>query len=181
MSGEGVGKANQLALLSTLGLSYEQIKKGFSDSKIVKTRFDEVTSGDLKITLLMAKGQNPIACSRCFDYAAKANVEDKGVIIIIDDKDDNTNNCENTSWLFDCDYTSLTDPSIKQIVFGGPRYKDQYLRALLAGVDPSKIVITNDSCDTANIIDTNLCKNIYVLHDLYRNRDADVSLYPHQL
>lgn len=161
-----------IALLSTLGLSYEQIKKGFSDSKIVKTRFDESTSGDLKITLLMSKGQNPIACARCFDYVSKTDSDDKGVIIIIDDKDDNTNNCENTSWLFDCDYSALKDPRIKQIVFGGPRCKDQFLRAQLAGIDAGKIVITEDSCNTANLVDTKTCKNIFVLHDLYRNKDA---------
>lgn len=161
-----------IALLSTLGLTYEQIRKGFSDSKIVKTRFDEAVSGDLKITLLMAKGQNPIACARCFDYVSKADAEDKGVIVIIDDKTDNTNNCENTSWLFDCDYSSLRDPRIKQIVFGGPRCKDQLLRAQLAGIEVDKIIITEDSCKTASLINTDVCKNIYVLHDLYRNKDA---------
>ena len=41
----------------------------------MKTRFDEAISGDLKITLLMAKGQNPIACARCFDYAAKNEIK----------------------------------------------------------------------------------------------------------
>lgn len=162
-----------IALLSELGLSYAQISKGFTDSKIVKTRLDETAAGDLHITMLMAKGQNPIACARCYDYAAKSPLEDKGVIVIVDDLGDNIKNTETTCWLYDCDYSSLTDPSVKQIVFGGPRCKDQYLRALLAGVDKGKIRVTPESAKAAELLDTDLCKNIFVLFDLYRVKDAE--------
>lgn len=161
-----------IALLSTVGLTYEQISKGFSQSKIVKTRFEEVTSGDLKITMLMAKGQNPIACARCYDYVARSAGESKGVVVIVDDLGDNIGNSESTCWLYDCDYAPLADPSIGQIVFGGPRCKDQYLRALLAGVDGGKIRITEDSAGAASLLDTEQCKDIYVLHELYRPNDA---------
>lgn len=161
-----------IALLHELGLSYEQISKGFSQSKIVKTRFEAISSGELNITMLMAKGQNPIACARCYDYVAKADGNDKAAIIIVDDLDDNINNSESTCWLYDCDYSSLADPSIKQIVFGGPRCKDHVLRALLAGVDISKIAICDDSSSAAKFVDITACKNIYVLHELYRPNDA---------
>ena len=162
-----------IALLTEIGLSYEQISKGFSDSKIVKTRLDMISSGDLNITMLMAKGQNPIACARCYDYTAKVQVEKKGLILIVDDLGDNINNSETTCWLYDCDYSSLADPSISQIVFGGPRCKDQFLRALLAGVDPTKIKITPDSSKAADLLDTDQCKNIFVLFELYRVKDAE--------
>ncbi len=161
-----------IALLHELGLNYDQISKGFSQSKIVKTRFESIISGDLNITMLMAKGQNPIACARCYDYVAKADGTDKAAIIIVDDLDDNINNSESTCWLYDCDYSSLADPSIKQIVFGGPRCKDHILRAQLAGVDVSKIAICEDSSTAAELIDVETCKNIYVLHELYRPNDA---------
>lgn len=164
--------ASAIALLTTLGLTEEQISKGFSQSKIVKTRLDEVTAKDLKITMLMAKGQNPIACSRCIDYVSSTNIENKGVIIAIDDISDNTNNSENMAWIYDCDYSSLTDSSIHQIVFYGPRRKDHYLRSLLAGVDASKILLSDNASEAARLLDTTVCKNIYVLHDLYRVADA---------
>ena len=163
-----------IAMLHQLGLTYEQISKGFSQSKIVKTRFEEVTAGDLRITMLMSKGQNPIACTRCFDYVAKVNVEDKGIIVIGDDLSDNTNESESTCWIYESDYTLLTDPSIRQIVIGGPRCKDVYLRALLAGIAPEKIVKTEDMENTADLLDTSACKNIFVLHDLSRPREAAV-------
>lgn len=161
-----------IALLNQIGLSFEQISKGFSQTKIVKTRFEEIAAGDLKITMLMAKGQNPIACARCYDYVAKAPGDSKGVIIIVDDKDDNIGNSESTCWLYDCDYSGLADPSINQIVFGGPRCKDHYLRALLAGVSAEKIAIADNSADAASCFDTKISKNIFVLHELYRPADA---------
>lgn len=164
--------ASVISLLTTLGLTQEQIRKGFSQSKIVKTRFDEVSTKNLNITMLMAKGQNPIACSRCIEYVSSVNAEDKAVIIAIDDISDNTNNSENMCWIYDCDYSPLTDPSIRQIVFYGPRCKDHSLRSLLAGVDPSKVLLTTDANEAAKLLDTAICKNVFVLHDLYRTADA---------
>ena len=164
--------AAAIALLDQIGLNYQQISKGFSKSKIVKTRLEEIQSGDLNITMLMAKGQNPIACARCYDYVAKASADNKGVIVLVDDKDDNIGNSESTCWLYDCDYSAFTDPSIKQIVFAGPRCLDHYLRAQMAGVDKKKIFCTPVSSEGANLLDTTICKNIYVLHELYRPTDA---------
>ncbi len=162
-----------IAVLSELGITYEQISKGFSRAKIVQTRFQEFSAGDMNITMLMAKGQNPIACGRCYDYVAKAPVDNKCAIIIVDDKKDNHNDTENTCWLFDSDYTCLSDSSIKQIIFGGPRCKDHLLRALLAGIPAEKISITESCTDTVDLLDTQISKNIYILHDLYRPDDAE--------
>lgn len=164
--------AAAIALLKELGLDHDQIAKGFAKTKIVKTRFEEIESGDLRITMLMAKGQNPIACARCYDYVAKAKGDDKCAILVVDDKDDNINNSESTCWLYDCDYTALADHSIKQVIFCGPRCKDHLLRALLAGVDESKIAITEDCNESVSLVNTAACKHIYVLHELYRPEDA---------
>ena len=79
---------------------------------------------------------------------------------------------ENTCWLYDCDYRPLADPSIKQVIFGGPRCRDHVVCAQLAGVSLDKIQITEDSSATATLIDPKLSKNIFVLHDLYRPVDA---------
>lgn len=161
-----------IALLTQLGLGYEQINKGFAGSEIVKSRFDSVQSGDLNITLIMSKGQNPIACTRCLDYASKAACTSKGVILMLDDIADNTNDSENICWVYDCDYAYLTDPSIAQVVFAGPRCRDHYMRGLLAGVPAEKMQMTDDVSEGAKLIDTTVCKDIFVLHDLYRNKDA---------
>ena len=85
------------------------------------------------------QGENPIACARCYSCCAEYPGEDKAVAILVDDIADNDGNSESTCWLYDCDYSYLADPSIGQIVFGGPRCRDQYLRALLAGVSPEEM------------------------------------------
>lgn len=163
-----------IALLTEFGLTYEQIGLGFSNSKIVKTRYDHFQSGDLNITMQLAKGQNPIACARCYSYVSKCAGENKGLVILVDDKGDNIGNSESVCWLYDCDYRYLTDPSIAQIVFAGPRCKDQYLRALIAGVDPAKIKLTEDPRNGASLLDTKLSKDVFVLYDPYLLAEANV-------
>ena len=161
-----------IALLTQLGLTYEQISIGFSQSKIVKTRYDHLYAGDLNITMQLAKGQNPIACARCYSYVSKCAGDQKGLIILVDDKGDNIGNSESVCWLYDCDYSYLTDPSIAQIVFAGPRCKDQYLRALLAGVAPEKIKLIENPAAGATLLDTTVSKDVFVLYDPYLLAEA---------
>ena len=161
-----------VALLTRLGLNYEQICAGLSASKIVKSRYDQLTSGDLTITMQLAKGQNPIACSRCFHYVAQCPGENKTIIVLVDDKGDNTNNSENICWLYDCDYSYLADPSIHRIIFSGPRCKDHFLRAQLAGVPAEKILQTPEFTGGAALADPSVSKNFYVLYDPYSLDEA---------
>ncbi len=162
-----------IALLTQLGLTREQISKGFAQSKIVKTRFDSLRSGSLNITMQLAKGQNPIACARCFSYVAQCPGQAKSVIVMIDDKGDNTNNSESTCWLYDCDYSYLTDPSIHQVIFAGPRCKDQYLRALIAGIPAEKIALSESFTGGPALVNTDMCKDIFVLYDPYLLSEAN--------
>ena len=163
-----------IALLTTLGLSYEQVSKGFSTSKIVKTRYDQFAAGELNVTMQLAKGQNPIACARCYSYVSKCPGEDKAVIIMVDDKGDNNGNSESTCWLYDCDYSYLTHPSIGQIIFSGPRCKDQYLRALIAGISPEKISLTESFTGGTELLNTDNHKDIFVLYDPYLLEEANI-------
>lgn len=163
-----------IALLTAFGLTAEQISKGFSASKIVKTRYDSLKSGDLSITMQLAKGQNPIACARCYSYVAKREEKSKSVIIMVDDKGDNTNNSESVCWLYDCDYSFLKDESIEEIIFAGPRCKDHVLRALIAGVPEEKIKTVEEPQKGAELCDTDKHKNIFVLYDPYLLKEADI-------
>ena len=161
-----------IALLTQLGLDFDQINKGFADSEIVKSRFESFKAGDLNVTVIMAKGQNPIACTRCFDYAAKLPGDKKSILLILDDVSDNINDTENMCWIYDCDYSYLADPSITQLVFAGPRCRDHYLRALLAGVSADKMVITDDVAEGAKLVDIENHKDVLLLYELYRDKDA---------
>ena len=158
-----------IALLSTMGLSYEQISAGFEKSEIVKTRYDQVKSGNLTITMQLSKGQNPTACARCFSYVSKCPGNQKAIIFIGDDFEDSESPC----WFYDSNYSYLKDPSINQIIFSGPRSKDQYLRAQLAGVPTEKIKIINCSTAGSDLLDTSLSKDIYVLYGPYMVKAAN--------
>ena len=161
-----------IAMLTTIGLTPEQIEKGFSQSKIVKSRFDTMTAGKLNITFQMSKGQNPIACTGCFRYVASIPVENKCLIVSTDDIGDNTNESENVCWLYDCDYALFKDKSITKLIFTGPRCRDHLLRALIAGVDRDKIILCEDTDKAVSLIDPEEHQDIYVLYDLYRQEDA---------
>ncbi len=162
-----------IALLSEFGLSFEQIKASMEKQKIVQTRFDTVKSGDLSITFQLAKGQNPIACARAYSYIVSCPPKDKLLYIMVDDKSDNTGNSESVCWIYDCDYSALCDDSVGQIIFAGPRCKDQMLRAVLAGVDESKIKLADSPMGGLALVDGNKYKDIFVLYDPYLLAEKD--------
>ena len=162
-----------IALLSELGLSYEQISKSLNKQKIVKSRFDSLKAGKLNITMQLAKGQNPIACARAYSYVSRCPAEKKSLLIMVDDKSDNNGNSESVCWIYDCDYSALTHESIGEIIFSGPRCKDQKLRAMLAGVDPSKIKTTETFCGGVDMVDTEQYIDIFVLYDPYLLAEAN--------
>lgn len=159
-----------IALLTTMGMTHEQIATGFARSKIVKTRYDQIKSGHLTITMQLSKGQNPTACARCFSYVSKCPGENKAIIFVGDDFEDSESPC----WLYDSNYSYLKDPSISQIIFSGPRCKDQYLRAQIAGIPTDKIRTVSDSKAGADILDTETSKDIYVLYGPYMVKEANI-------
>lgn len=161
------------AALTAIGVPEEKIIKSFAETEIVKSRYDYIEAGNIKATFIMAKGQNPIACARCFSYVASIPQENKLLLINIDDLHDNIGESESTCWLYDCDYSYLCDDSISQIIFTGPRCRDQLLRAVTAGVDKEKIVLCEDVMKAVSLIDKEKYSDVYVLYELYRQPDAD--------
>ena len=137
------------------------------NQKIVASRFNSTRSGRLNITLQLAKGQNPGACSRSYSYVAARPEKNKCLLIMTDDKNDNHKNSESVCWIYDTDFSALKDPSISQIIFAGKRCRDQRLRALMAGIDRSKILICDDLFEGAALIDTEKYTDIFILNDPY--------------
>ena len=118
----------------------------------------------------LSKGQNPTACARCFSYVSKCPGDNKAIIFV----GDNFEASESPCWFFDSNYSYLKDPSINQIIFSGPRCKDQYLRAQLAGVDTNKIRMIPDSTAGTELLDTTLSKDIYILYGPYMVKEANI-------
>ena len=157
-----------ITVLSRLGISYEKIHSAFEALEIVKSRHEEVVVGDHKLTVILAKGQNPVACSAVARYTAVCEGDDKTVLLSLDDVGDNHNNTENIGWVFDTDYSPLADPSVSKVIFLGKRCHDHYLRALMSGISPERLYAAENWRDGIALIDMERSKNIYLLYELYR-------------
>ena len=130
------------------------------------TRYSEEVVNGVKIITHLAKGMNPIACSRVFDYVRnyKGN---KAVMLFLDDLHEAANGSENTAWQYDTDYEFLNDDSIKQIIIAGARYLDGYVRLQIAGIDKSKIVCKRDELSAIDNLKLDNIQTVFILHDLY--------------
>lgn len=159
-------EATVITLLREFGLTNEQIDKSLQKVKVVKSRFDEIIVGGKRVVSILAKGQNPIACSRAMDYVRQQKGK-KAVILCIDDFMISQYTSETVGWIFDTDFEFLNSDDIVQIVAGGPRNKDMKVRLLLAGVDENKIKTCEIKTDTPNLVDYDKVDSIFVLHDIH--------------
>ena len=161
-----------IALLTSLGVSYEQITGAFESAEIVKTRYVRETIGDAGLTMILSKGQNPVAVSRVFSYVSKCAGEEKALLVMVDDKADNTNNVENTCWLYDLDYSPLKDEGIAKVVFAGKRCYEHALRCAMTGISPDKLDFVPEVRGSVLRLDPERYKDLYILYDNYLLDDA---------
>jgi len=155
-----------ITLLKQIGLSAQKINNGLKKLKIVETRFSEELYEGINIVTHLAKGMNPIACSRAFHYA-KNTTGSKIAIVLVDDLHEDHKGTENIAWQYDTDYEFLNDESIKQVIIAGPRYLDSYVRMLLAGVPKEKIVYIKDEIEATSKANLEGINKVVILHDLY--------------
>ncbi|MCH5351884.1 MAG: DUF1727 domain-containing protein [Acutalibacter sp.] len=155
-----------IALLSEFGLSPEQISASMDKLSISETRYSEEEVGGKKVILHLAKGQNPIACSRAFenirDYPGK-----KAVILFLDDYFDAAHTVENTAWLYDTDFEFLNDENIVQIICAGARHWDVTLRLLLADIPKEKIAHLRENEQAAAHLSMEEADSVFILYDVY--------------
>jgi UDP-N-acetylmuramyl tripeptide synthase len=155
-----------ISLFKQLGFETEKINESLKKQKIVETRYNEETVNEIKIVSHLAKGMNPIACSRVFDFIKKAP-GNKAVILILDDFHDSINSSENITWHYDADFEFLNDESIKQIIATGVRHLDTYVRLQMADIPKEKIVHLRDEVEAASQINIENIDTVYILYDIY--------------
>ena len=160
-----------VAMLREFGLTPEQIRSSFEKMGISETRYSETEANGRKIILHLAKGQNPVACSRAFENIRNAPGK-KAVIMFLDDYFDARHTVENTAWFYDTDFEFLNDDSIVQVVIAGARHHDTYVRTLLAGVPAERIVhMREESAAPAAV--TPEADTVFILYDVYTIRLAN--------
>ncbi len=155
-----------ITVLKQIGLSKEQINNSMKKLKIVDTRYSEEMVNVIKLVTHLAKGMNPIACSRVFDYVRKYK-GNKSVILILDDLHEAEKGSENTAWQYDTDYEFLNDESIKQIIIAGARYLDGLVRLEIAGVSKDKISFGRNELSAIDNLRLEGIETVFILHDLY--------------
>lgn len=161
-----------VALLSEIGMDMEKVRKTFKKLEIAKSRYVSENVNGVNITDIMAKGQNPVACSIVFDYVRNVAGE-KEVCLLIEDFHDNLESSENIAWFYDCDFEFLNDPSITKVAVGGHRAMDVKFRLLLAGVPEEKIVAHEEVEKIPGELNKNKGETIYILYDMYEQSNAD--------
>lgn len=156
-----------IALLRVLGLDAEKIRASMEKIQITDTRYVEQYAGGVKLVAHIAKGQNPIACSRVFEYVSR-EPGDKVVFIMVDDIYDNKDTSENLTWIYETDFEFLNRDSIRRIYVGGPRSQDYRLRMLLAGIPDERITAFRHERDFLKYADLSGVDSVYILYDLYQ-------------
>lgn len=162
-----------VAVLTEIGLSKDEIIKAFDAAKLEATRFAKETICGKEVIMQLAKGQNPIACSRVCDFI-RHEPGAKCILLVEDDYYAMKDSSENIQWIFDIDWEFLKDDSVKQIVIGGVRNKDFQLRLLMAGIDPDIMVCCEKEVDVAQYADISVADKFYILYNVYTIHDADI-------
>lgn len=160
---------NQLCALAVLvehGCGLQTLQSVFETLRIAESRLTSARVGDKTIIRCLAKGQNPVACSRAFDMA-RALPGLKCVVLFLDDEYDAEKSVENTAWLWDTDFEFLNHESINQILVGGARHHDTYLRLLMAGVSPALIQHMESTEAVISHIDFTRSDTFVICHDIY--------------
>jgi lipid II isoglutaminyl synthase (glutamine-hydrolysing) len=155
-----------IALARTYGLSHEQIKGAFNQLILKKDRFDSDVVNNIEIITMLSKNQNPISCSRVFEYVAN-QPGNKAIVLYITDSLDHAHGSEDISWLYDVDFEYLNNSEIKQIIVGGTRYYDVLLRLKLAGIKEDIINGQNNYDSIDELLNINGIDKIYILYELY--------------
>ncbi len=154
-----------ITALRTMGLTYEQVHKGFEDAHVVESRFSVREVGNTQVITHLAKGQNPVACSCVFEYLSQEGGS-KEVVIMVDDIYERKDSSEITTWIFDADYEFLNQPNITNIVAVGARCQDHKMRLLMAGVPEERIRTVAREDEVLGQLNLD-AEKIFILYELY--------------
>ena len=155
-----------IVLLKELKIPDQKIISALKNYQIIDSRYQKEIYHGISIFNMLVKGQNPVASSSVFYYVKKAPGE-KAILLLLDDLLDNKLSSETIAWYYDTDFEFLNDPHIKQIVIGGKRCHDLYVRLLLAGIPKEKIKLEEDEFTSYKKIQKKGIDSVYILRDLW--------------
>lgn len=134
---------------------------------IIDSRYSSEKVGNHTIVNIMAKGQNPVACSSAFQYVANMPGS-KELIIILDDVADKKYSVETVAWYYDTDFEFLNQKNINHFVLSGVRAMDVYVRLLFAGIPKIKMDVVEDETLAYQKVHLHESDNIFIIHDIHQ-------------
>ena len=161
-----------ITLLRTYGLSKEEVEKGLSTLKIVKTRYREDVAGSHRILTTMAKSWISPACSAVFRYVSRLP-EDKELVIMLEDDEINVTSSEGLTYIYETDFEFLNQPNIHRITFVGVRGKDFLYRMLMAGVPKEKVRVATSVEELPKQLLLEEGMDIHILFDMHQEKACE--------
>ncbi|HZK09967.1 MAG TPA: MurT ligase domain-containing protein [Clostridia bacterium] len=155
-----------LSLMRTLKFSHKELSQAIEGLEIVKSRKDISQVKEKTLYRMLAKGMNPIAISRALEIVLSQEGK-KALVLLNDTSRKKDSHKENTAWLYDTDFEQLKSQDVDQILVGGYRAEDYYLRLLFAGIAEEKIILCEEKADVADKINLERVDFIGVLYELY--------------
>lgn len=159
-------QAAAIAMLNRFGMSVNELQAAFNRQEISESRLSKTVVNGRTIVRHLAKGQNPVACSRAMDNTRNMPGR-KCVMMFLDDHFDAVSSVENIAWYYDTDFEFLNDEGIKQILVGGVRHYDTYLRLLMAGIPEERIRHAEDNMKIPDLVDFDACDTFVIYYDVY--------------
>ena len=153
-----------ISLFRELGYEPEHISKLLSSVQITKSRESDDEVDGIQFLTRALKGQNASSASTILEHIRKMS-GDKFVILICDEVLP-AGHFETITWTYDADFENLDSTEIKRIIITGPRFLDEKLRLLIAGINPDKIVAIENPDDAVNYIPDEHIDKVIIIHDI---------------
>jgi UDP-N-acetylmuramyl tripeptide synthase len=153
-----------IALFREMGMSLGDIREKMNAMKIVESRYDEETIGDVRLISQLGKEKNAYATSRAFDYVTQKPGQKEIIMMLAGYTEDSGAEGQTISWIYDCDFEFLNKPDITRIVCSGIIADDFKLRLLLAGVPEEKIICVRDVEEAPKLLEYNKGEIVYLIH-----------------
>lgn len=159
------------AICRLLGIDMDVISGSVEDISSKTGRFQETKFGGVEVISMLSKNQNPISCSQSLKYL-NSTENDKDVVLLITDSNDNVHGHEDISWLYDTDFSPLKSDKIKTIYIGGSRCYDLAQCLQIKGFDTSKFKLYENYDALADDVSNSASaeRSIVIYFELYATR-----------
>ena len=170
-----------IAVCNHLGISNEELQKGFSCFKNISGRMETLKYKTKTLKYIRIKQENPETLQTALDYIAKDPTE-KILLMGLEELKDFKPYYTNTFYAFDVDFESLKQNNIKHyICFSEAVAYDTANRMLYAGIDPKDISVLPNDSDEAILseLDKYDVDNVYLITWLKKYHELEKSTQPY--